>query len=703
MVWHKPIRFLAGCWVIAALACFSPILRGAEPADRAGFDKVVVPFLHKHCVGCHGANKPKSDLSLHNVKLDDLAKGMTAQLWSGVLERLATGNMPPEEQPRPNRMDAGKVVGWIRSELIRSGHGNHLAFPDKGNHLSHELLFHQPSDAHPSTPARIWRISPHHYEARACTVLGRPPRPPVGFAGKIVMPRPFGLRGGPGIQDYASLYRIDEAQTEQLLLNAREIARRMMGGGGGGIEEKPSVHRSLQPFLQQTEPFTTAQVAAIVDAMSQVILRRAANEEETKRYTSYLAKQVELHGNRQGIESVIAAILLNPEILFRFELGAGPPDAYGRVMLAPREIAEAIAYAITDSPPDQRLMEALRTGQLKTRDDVRKQVRRLLTDDRKIENPLTVRVPILRFFREYFGYDTAHQVFKDKDLLTPEVRYMLVVDTDRLVADIFYEDRNVLAELLTTNKSYVASSVIRSPILREIKNKGGTHPFGPKNHVNEVYNLEPEKWSEQQPLVFPVTERAGILSQPSWLLAHSTNDSNHAIHRGKWLRERLLGGAIPDTPITVDAQLPDEPDKPLRQRMRVTREMYCAKCHQNMDPLGLSFEMFDDWGRFRTTELGQPVDTSGAIKNSPDERLEGPVVNAIDLVKKLAKSEHVHQVFVRHAFRYWMGRNETLEDAPTLQAAYKAYKDNGGSMKALITSLLTSDSFLYRTPFAAAR
>ncbi len=40
-----------------------------------------------------------------------------------------------------------------------------------------------------------------------------------------------------------------------------------------------------------------------------------------------------------------------------------------------------------------------------------------------------------------------------------------------------------------------------------------------------------------------------------------------------------------------------------------------------------------------------------------------------------------------------MGRNETLNDAPVLQAAYR---DNGGSMKALITSLVTSDAFLYR-------
>ncbi len=67
------------------------------------------------------------------------------------------------------------------------------------------------------------------------------------------------------------------------------------------------------------------------------------------------------------------------------------------------------------------------------------------------------------------------------------------------------------------------------------------------------------------------------------------------------------------------------------------------------------------------------------------------------MIQKLAESERAEQVFVRHAFRFWMGRNETLNDAPVLQEAYRAYKDSGGSMKALLISLLTSDAFLYRT------
>jgi hypothetical protein len=140
-----------------------------------------------------------------------------------------------------------------------------------------------------------------------------------------------------------------------------------------------------------------------------------------------------------------------------------------------------------------------------------------------------------------------------------------------------------------------------------------------------------------------------------------------------------------------------------------------------MNGLGLPFEMYDFVGRFRKTEpivdkeataknvdkkgkqLGEifkqvPVDASGAVTGSGDTRIEGDVKNAVEMLRKLATSERVEQVFVRHAFRYFMGRNETLGDGPSLRAAHKAYKESDGSMKALIVALLTSDSFLYRVP-----
>jgi hypothetical protein len=66
------------------------------------------------------------------------------------------------------------------------------------------------------------------------------------------------------------------------------------------------------------------------------------------------------------------------------------------------------------------------------------------------------------------------------------------------------------------------------------------------------------------------------------------------------------------------------------------------------------------------------------------------------MLRKFADSPRVRQVFVRHAFRFWMGRNEALADSASLIAADRAYIESGGSFKALVASLLSSDSFLYR-------
>ncbi len=57
----------------------------------------------------------------------------------------------------------------------------------------------------------------------------------------------------------------------------------------------------------------------------------------------------------------------------------------------------------------------------------------------------------------------------------------------------------------------------------------------------------------------------------------------------------------------------------------------------------------------------------------------------------------MRQVFIRHAFRFFLGRNETPGDAVSLQEAEQAYLENGGSFKVLLVSLLSSESFLYRT------
>ncbi len=86
------------------------------------------------------------------------------------------------------------------------------------------------------------------------------------------------------------------------------------------------------------------------------------------------------------------------------------------------------------------------------------------------------------------------------------------------------------------------------------------------------------------------------------------------------------------------------------------------------------------------------------LRGTDDPKLDGDVDGAFDLIDRLAKSNKVRQSIIRHAFRYFLGRNETLADSKTLIDADSAYLKSNGSFDEVVVSLLTSDSFIYRKP-----
>lgn len=258
--------------------------------------------------------------------------------------------------------------------------------------------------------------------------------------------------------------------------------------------------------------------------------------------------------------------------------------------------------------------------------------------------------------------------------------------------------------------------------------RGYGSEFMQGENVAKFFNYRKDNWDWAAIQPAKVANRKGLLTHPAWLIAFAKNTETDPIHRGKWVREKLLAGTIPDVPITVDAVIPEDHNKTLRDRLTgATGAKSCWKCHVHMNPLGNTFESYDDFGRFRTQESLEypdnliekkpdkpkernhlldlrdiyktlPVDPTGYLKGTGDDALDGEVKDAIDLTERLAKSRRVRQSIIRHAFRYFMGRNESLSDSKTLIDAEQAYVDNGGSFDSVIVSLLTSDSFIYRRP-----
>ena len=58
---------------------------------------------------------------------------------------------------------------------------------------------------------------------------------------------------------------------------------------------------------------------------------------------------------------------------------------------------------------------------------------------------------------------------------------------------------------------------------------------------------------------------------------------------------------------------PVNPALPTTPQTRKLPEQPCVTCHQNFFPLGYALENFDPIGRWRTADLGGPVDPSGSF------------------------------------------------------------------------------------------
>ena len=614
-----------------------------------------------------------------------------------------------------------------------------------------------------------------------------------------------------GLENYPDLYTVNSAEATQILTVAEDVLRYMAYGPlsianpeqitddhrtypfEGDIRGLPTalvystqVVRPLTPVyeLMKEEGFDDERLRAAIDDLFESLTFRPPTKTESFQYLKIVKQSIDTLGKEDGVMLGLSAIFLDRDALFRPELAEqGKPDEHGRVMLQDWELGLAVNHALGYTKPDDTLKQAIIEGRMRAREDVEREVQRMLADD-------SIRKPrILQFFRDYFDYDLAGYICKDNNALSQTgvssrgtSHYRAMFDahasTDRLVELILAEDKDVLRQLLTTDKVvatgndkvYFGAKRTKDQIKEAAKAREAAAMEEAKKHAAAIKTLEAEikelkaaheadpddkrtkrdldrkqkelaaAWKRSEnsrkqkrggasidvapadltgPKIYarvghksfgngslkperilataPEGQRLGILTHPSWLVSHSDAMDNHAIHRGLWIQKRLIGGAVPDVPITVDAMLPDEPNNTLRERMRVTTEAYCWACHKKMDPLGLPFEMYNHAGLYRTEELGQPVDTTGAIIDSGVPGLDGEVANAIELIEKLANSERAEQVFVRHAFRFWMGRNETLNDAPVLQQAHRAYRNSGGSMNALLLSLLTSDAFLYRT------
>ena len=293
-----------------------------------------------------------------------------------------------------------------------------------------------------------------------------------------------------GLENYPDFYTVNSAEATQILGKAEDIIKYMAYGPltlvgmpeqitddpatydrvkpSGDIRGLPTaitystkIARPLTPVyeLMKDEGFDDQHLRAAVDYLFEALTFRPPSKKESDDYLAIVRQSIEKLGKEDGVVLGLSSIFLDRDALFRPELVEnGKTDRLGRTMLKDWELGLAVNHALRYIRPDEELRKAIVEGRMRTQADVRREVERILADDR-------IRKPrILRFFRDYFDYDLGGYICKDTNALADtgvntrfvQHHYRAMFDatasTDRLIELILQEDKDVFKQLLTTDK-----------------------------------------------------------------------------------------------------------------------------------------------------------------------------------------------------------------------------------------------------------
>ena len=344
--------------------------------------------------------------------------------------------------------------------------------------------------------------------------------------------------------------------------------------------------------------------------------------------------------------------------------GAGVPVPRGaqrgrsrrfRQAAAGRLVARVPAQLLLwDSAPDALLLDAAESGELLTQEGLDRQVERLLASPR-VEQGLRA------FFSDMLQFDRFATLSIDSSLFprfTKNVEDDAREQTLRTVADhLLHRDRDY-RELFVSRDTFLTpplAAIYGVPLPRS-QELGGAVPWVPYR--------------------FPEGDsHVGLLAQVSFLALHSHPGRSSPTLRGQAVQEIFLCRRVPPPPPDVDFSLLQDTYNPdfrtTRDRLREHRENpACASCHNLTDPIGLTLEVFDASGGYRTTENGAPIDTSGELNG---RTYEGPP----GLGQALRDEPRAASCFVERVFSYGAARMPTDDERDWLADVQAELADGG--------------------------
>ncbi len=402
--------------------------------------------------------------------------------------------------------------------------------------------------------------------------------------------------------------------------------------------------------------------AQFLGEKGRLLTRRPLSAPELAAFVAEAGKAADkLQDFYAGLGVALEGMLVGPDVLFVAEKSEPDPRNPGHERLDAFSLATRLSLFLWNAAPDDSVLRAAESGEIQTAKG-RARVVDMMLASRRLETGARA------FFDDMFGFDDFNVLAKDPTVY-PKFNGQMMADareeTLRTVVDQLVLKKADYRDLFTTRDTFISPAVAA------------------------VYGLKaPPAWSAY---TFPAgAPRAGVLTQISFLAVHAHPGRSSPTLRGKAVREILLCQPVPPPPPNVDFSALEDPKSPFKTvRERINfhqKNPACAGCHKIMDPLGLALENFDGVGRYRDTEKGAPIDTSGMLDGKAFKDVAG-----LGLV--LHDHPALTSCLVRRAYAYGTGGPTTAADKDKLDYFNTRFADGGYRLTALLRAVALSNAF----------
>jgi Protein of unknown function (DUF1592)/Protein of unknown function (DUF1588)/Protein of unknown function (DUF1595)/Protein of unknown function (DUF1585) len=456
-------------------------------------------------------------------------------------------------------------------------------------------------------------------------------------------------------------------------IDSLEISLDLVNRLGGNAEAAASGLSvlSLAPCTAIDVPAREACGTTFLKTFGARAFRRPLDAAELQRYQGFFNASYKSYGYDTAVKLTARAFLQSPQFVYLIEESV--PAADGAFGLTPHALASRLSYTLTQNPPDAELLAAAESNALASDDQIRAHAERLLTKDK-------AGAAVADFFHGWLHIrkpDLGRKQQVDSTVMADQID-SIPESLERFADYSFWESGATVESLFKGNRAFV------NPALAKL---WGVDVAGASW---TAVDLDPERFS------------GGLLTQPSFLAQF---DPPKILHRGLFVARNLLCATPPAPPANITADLGDANSQTLgrpmtdRERMVMIHEKGdCAGCHSAIDPPGFALEHYDELGRWRDKDSGQPIDPSGTL--SWDSDVDGPFKDGFELSEKLSRSTTVQSCLASQWFRFAHGRPDVPDDPGdicALQTLRKGLVASQGDIRALVLDLVSTPSFRTRT------